>query len=390
MRQIVSGLLVAAALGAAGHSRLAAVENGDYTPLEVRKEDTVHLKDGGTIIGRIISDPLPDKSVTLKVAGSATARVDGERIQYVEDRQTAPMAVRARGHEHIQNRDCTDLQKTLVWGLKNDSKDAVLKVASDAIAIGSNTDLAEHIVPLLTEAGETDAARALLEPLLAANKQWSKGYELEANVLQTLGLHAELTQLVNAWLAVEPTAQTPLRFSAAAAEIAGDLRTAHESYRKLADYHHDDPSAVGQARTALRLGHAAEALQVCSGLIEKNSCVDEARAIAGAALLTQGDEAKASQYLTQALSGKLSKDSSDFVHYDLGLIAYRAGKVDEARAQWADLKAPVAQLGMAILEGKQVDPGSMPPELKAVASEYDACQVARAQAVRARRSPARR
>jgi hypothetical protein len=354
--------------------RLAAAEDGDYTPLEVRKEDKIHLKNGAVIVGRVLDD-LPDKGVVLRLPDRSETRFPGDQIQYIEDRQTAQIAVRARGHEDIQNRDWTDLQKTLTWGLKNDAKDTVLKVAADAIAIGSNIELAERIVPLLTDAGEADAARALLEPLLAANKQWSKGYELEANVLQTLGLHDELTKLVSAWLAVEPTAQTPLRFSAAAAELAGDLRTAHESYRKLADYHHDDPSAVGQARTALRLGHAAEALQVTSALIEKNSCVDEARAIAGAALLTQGDEAKAGEYLAQALAGKLSKDTSDFVRYDLGLIAYRAGKSDEARAQWADLKSPLAQLGMSILDGKQVDPAAMPPELKAVALEYDACQL---------------
>lgn len=369
-RPLLSWLAVSVLALLAGS--LAAAEDDDQrTPLEVRKKDIVHLKDGQKIEGMKIDD-LPDNGVTIKNVGKIAINIPGDQIQEIEYHQSAADAVSNRGREDIRASDWSDLQKTLEWGLKNNARDAVLTTAHDAIATAHNADLAASIVPLLINADDAQAALDLVTGLLAKDKSWTEGYELEAQALVKLGKRQELERLIGDWLNVEPTAATPLRYRAAGAEQAGDLRTAHEDYRKLADLHHDDASAIGQARTALRLGNSAETLQTAEALIARNVLVDEARALAGAALLTEGDEAKAQPLLAQAATGKLADATAAWVHYDLGLIAYHQGHADEARSQWKDLTLPAAQLGLAMLDRRPVNTAEMPPELVPIASEYDA------------------
>ncbi len=345
-------------------------EDDERTPLVVRKQDEVHLKDGTTVSGRI-TDDLPDNGVVVKIVGSSPIQIPGEKISYIMRKQTASMAVRSRGREDLNAGDNADLERRLRarWGLANDAHDAAIKLAHDAIDTHPSTELAERLVPILLDTGDSQSVLDLLSAQIKAKPDWSKGYELKAQVLKSLGRNNDLSQLVDQWLAMDPSAQTPLRFRADAAEMSGDLRTARDSYFKLFDLHQDWASGVGFARTTLRMGNAAEALETVQKLIQANQQVGEAKAIGGAALLVLGDEQKAKAMLTEAAASRVL-ESAAFVAYDLGLILYRHGDLNGAEAMWKPLTLPAAQLGLAMIDGREFS-GALPPELVPVQAEYN-------------------
>jgi tetratricopeptide (TPR) repeat protein len=368
-------LVIALALIAAQAPIHAADER---VPLVVRPLDEIHMKNGGPVITGRIVETVEGVSVKVRKPGSTTEiPVAWNDIDHIDRKQSATEAVNARGAQDLAAGDVIDLKKTIKWGIDNGAKDAAVTLAKQGIAKRSSPELAEMVEPLLEEQDDLPGAIALVQPLLDADPQWTFGYETLARIYIKQKNEGELQKLVDRWLQRQPSAQTPNRYRAAAAELSGDLRTAQEAYRKGYDLYHDPQAGIGYARVSLKRGDNANAITTAEALIQAGQAIDDARAVDGVATLAQGDAAKAEPLLTQALAGKLSAemgDMGDMVRYDLGLIAYRAGRVDQARELWKDLKLPAADLGMAMLDRKPYARGKdLPPDLQAVAVQYNAC-----------------
>jgi hypothetical protein len=364
--RVLQVVLLTAALGA----RLAAE---DYIPLQVRPLDEVTLKDGNVIKCHVVQR-LTD-SIVIRVPGVAAQRtipndmINGDVLL----KQTAAQVVHARSAQDIEANDVHDLQSTLNWGMANNAKEVVLSVAHDALTKNQSTELAETVLPFLIDASDDDAALEVLDPLMVKNPQWSKGYELKARILKDTHKDGDLAKLIDQWLQMEPSAQVPNRYHAAAAETTGDLHNAREAYRKGFTLYNDYESGLGFARTSLKLGMAADAITTAEALIKAGQLIDESRAIEGAADLALNHGEQALPLLTQALAGKLSPDTQAWVHYDLGLISYRAMQFDQAREQWKDLALPVAKLGMAMLDHQSFAADDASPEMRPMVTEYNAC-----------------
>jgi tetratricopeptide (TPR) repeat protein len=369
----VLALLCGSALQASLH---AAAD--DQVPLVVRPLDEVHLKNGAPVVAGRVVEVIDGVSVRVRKPGSTTEiLLQWNDIDHIERKQSAAEAVNARGAQDLAAGDVLDLKKTIKWGIDNGAKDAAVALAKQGIAKRSSPELAEMVEPLLEDQDDLPGAIALVQPLLDADPQWTFGYETLARVYTKQKNEGELQKLVDRWLQRQPSAQTPNRYRATASELSGDLRSAQEAYRKGYDLYHDPQAGVGYARIALKRGDNANALQTAEALIQANQAVDDARAIAGVAWLAQGDAAKAQPLLTQALGGKLAPemtDMADIVRYDLGLIAYRAGNIDQARQLWKDVHLPAADLGLAMLDRKPYQRAKeLPPDLQAVAVQYNAC-----------------
>lgn len=371
MRRRLLALVAAVALS----GTLSAAD--ERPPMVIRLNDVVHLKNGNHFEGRIISHRQEDGTLILKkIAGSGNNEIEitaGE-IDHVVKRQTAAEVVERRGTMDIEMGDIVDLEKVLRWGMANGAKDVALEVARVAMARRASQDLAEKVGPMLIESGDLEGAVQFVRPLLDKNPQWGWGYETLAKLYLDLKREGELFRLVDRWLEIQPTAITPNRLRARASETSGDLRTAREAYRKGFDIHKDWESGIGYARCSLKLGQTAEALATAEALIQAGKSVAEARAIAGCALLAQGEAAKAEPLLTEAVAAAgVSPEIADAARYDLGLIAFRAGRLDQARERWTGLAVPHAELGLAMLDRKPYTRKDVPPEVAAIAAEYNAC-----------------
>jgi len=344
----------------------------EYIDLVVRPLDEITLKDGTIVKGRVVEN-LPD-SIRIRLPGNAGEKVIPKEMINgdILYKQTAGQVLRRRAQQDLDASDVNDLQHTLKWGIDNNAKDDVLDVARAAMASASTTELAETLIPFLISATDNDDAQKLLQPLLVKFPQWSKGYEMMAQILKALGKDADLAALITQWLVIEPTAQVPNRYLAGAAEKQGNLRAALEAYRKGFNLYGDNESGLGFARTSLKLGLYDDAQTTADSLIKSGQMVDEATAIEGAVLLSKGDGVKAHAQFQQALSGKLSPETQGWVRYDEGLIAYRMNQVDRARLNWKDLDLPLAKLGLAMLDHQPFPLDQASPEMQAMVTEYNA------------------
>ncbi len=371
MREWMSKAVLSATLALALNASVLAE---DKPTLAIVPLDNVYMKgEPKPVSGRVI-ERLPDGSLRVKQAGAAgEITIPVAKIDRWEKKQTAAEAVQTYGKRALDAGDINEIKKAVKWGLENGAKDDALTLARQAMANRSTPDLAETVVPLLIEQGDLDGAAALIKPLLETEKQWTFGYDNLARIYTQQKREADLTQIIDLWHDRQPSALTPNRYRAAAAELSGDLATAQEAYRKGFSLHNDYESGLGYARTSLKRGVRPEALLTAEALISANQFVDEARAIAGSAQLAQGAADKAEPLLTQALSGKLSPESAEMVRYNLGVIALRAGRAEDARGFWKGLTSPAAELGLAMLDRKPYQRKDLPAEMKALVAEYDAC-----------------
>ncbi len=354
--------------------RLVAAQQ-EPVQLVVNEYDTVYLKNSNAqgMVGRVV-DRTPDQGVVLVQFGTnAKVTIPGAQIERIERKQTAGEAVKGHGAQALAANDQSEVKKTIKWGFDHAAKDEAIALAKQALAKKPSADIAEAVVPMLIDASDFDTAIAMCRSVLVANPQWTAGYENLAKIHLAQKNEPELKALMALWIDKQPTSQAANRFLAQAAEAAGDLRMAQEAWRKPFELHHDYEAGLGYARTSLKRGARADALAAAETLIAANQFVDEAKAIKGSALLAQNQAEQAEPFLTQALAGNLSPDSAIIAKYNLGLIAFRAGKVDQARTWWTGLPTPTAELGLAMIERRAMRVKDLPPALAPIAAEYNAC-----------------
>lgn len=375
---------------------LAGAED-ERAPLTAVEYDTIWMTNGGQIVGTIVGTQA-DGAVRFDRIGRPTTLVPKNEIQRIERKQTLPEAVGRRGEQAIAAADWTDVQRVLRFALekKDDPKpedgkkpdpkkppldlgavkDAAIEVARKALAKKPTTEVAALAVQLAWDKNDTAGVIAGAQAGLAADPNWTPGYENQAKVYLAAKQDDRMRALVKVWLERQPTAKEANRYMAKLAEAAGDIKAATEAYRKGFDLHQDWESALGFARCSLKRGDRDECMRAAKALIDAGQFTDAARAWRGSALMQRGTpeaDRLALTDLESALAGKPDDEAADVARYNLGLLHQRAGRVEEARKLWSQVKGPMGAVALAQLDHRPIDAGSLPAALKPFAAEHNAC-----------------
>ncbi len=369
----LSGLLLALSLGGAA----GAAER--YIDRTATDYDIVTMADGKPVTCNVESIT-SDGAVVVSEPGHPGTRTipAGQWRGPIEERRTLAQVVERRGKQALDRGDLQDLIETLKWAREKKVTDAGLALAEKVLVKQpSNTDIGTLALQFYIEKGDQNPkAEALARRLLAADPHWNAGFEFVAKLLASEPARADdLATFVQEWLKAQPTAFTPNKIIAGIAERTGDFKGAQEAYRKCYEMHKDIESGLGYARLSLTRGERDKALDVANALIHAGMFVDEAKVIAGSALLAQGDAAGALGLLQDAIKGTLSEGTAKLARYNLGLALWRGGQGDQARSLWKELGTPISKLALAILERAHFDDvESLPtPGLKSLAKQLNAC-----------------
>ncbi len=367
----LSGLLLALAL------RLGAADA--YIDRTETPYHRVALKDGTSLLCSSV-DVNSDNSLTVSEIGHTGSHKipPGEWRGPIEFSRTLAQAVERRGKQALDANDLQDVVVTLKWAREKKLTDAGLALAEKVLAKQpNNTEVGGLALQFYIDKGDQNPkAEALARHLLEVDPHWSAGFEFVAKLLAADPARADdLATFVQDWLKAQPTAFTPNKIIAGIDEKNADFKGAQEAYRKCYEMHKDLESGLGYARLCLTRGERDKALDVANALIHAGMFVDEAKVIAGSALLAQGDAAGALALLQDAIKGTLSEGTAKLARYNLGLALWRSGQGDQARALWKELGTPVSNLALAILERAHfADVESLPtPGMKSLAKELNAC-----------------
>ncbi len=358
----LAGLLLVALAGHAADER---------TPLAIRDYDTVVPNRGDPIQGTISkSDHTGVRIVPLGHSGNGLwfALADVSAVEY---RQDAAAAVTRRGEQAMAANDLNDVLRAVRWGIDHSATAPALALAAQALTKEASAEIGALLLPLLWEAKDANGVVEAAKRILALDSRWEAGYEHLAKAYAALGRQVELDLLVKTWLERMPTSLKANQLAAAAAEQAGDLRSAQEAYRKCWDLHQDHRSGVDYARLALRRGDRANALKAADALLTMDKFPAECRAIAGSVQAQAGDDAAARPLLEQALTGELSPELKIWADYNLGLVDYRAGRLAEAKTRWGQIDHPVAKTALALAERRRIEI-EVPDALRPLVAEANA------------------
>lgn len=366
MRGCVLVLLVLAALGAE-----------ELPPLAVVPHDTLVLKSGDPVTGKVVETKPDGTIIFLEVGRNRPLPFAPGQFAELVPSQSASQAVQNRGKVQLQRKDALGLRQTVQWGRKNAASDAALALALSAHQIlPADIDLGGLAIELLVEAGRAAEAEPIALRLLQANPRFEPAYIALVNLYQEAGRNAELATLTTEFLTRLPSSPTANRVKAQLNETV-NLKAAHEAYRNNWELHQDPIAGLGYMRTAMRLGNYRQALKTATALIEANQQIAPAAAYAGAAKLALGDTAAAQDFFAQALSDdeQLDAETKALALYNQGVAFYRSDKPVEARKAWATLATPAAALALAIVDHQPIDPATVgkDPRLLALVREHNAC-----------------
>ena len=393
-RTLASSVLLCLALGA------FAVEE-ERLPLTAVEYDTIYTRNGEQIPGTIVGTQA-DGSVRIDRVGRPTTLVPKVEIIRTTHRQTLPEAVSRRGEQALAAEDWGDLQRVLRFALEKQPeakptepkvepnnlkptvdvqsiKDAAIALGQKALAKKPLTDVANLTVALLWEKQDLDGVLGVAQAGLAADPNWTPGYEYQAKIFILRKQDDRMKALVKIWLERQPTTPLGNRYLAVIAESAGDLRTAAEAYRKCFDLHQDWESALGYARCSLKRGDHQECIRACTALIAKGQLVGPAKAWLGSAKL--GSNVPELQAQAQAdLEAALAENDTDQLHlpamelarYNLGLIYARSGRGDDARKLWSQVNSAMGAMALAQLDRKPISADGLPSSLAGFIATHNA------------------
>lgn len=397
LRTLASSFLLTLALGA------FAVEEEERLPLAAVEYDTIYTRNGDQIPGTIVGRQA-DGAVRIDRVGRPTTLVPKAEIVRIINRQTLPEAVSRRGEQALAAEDWIDLQRVLRFAIEKQPeakpadpkpdekppkakpvvdvaaiKDAAIVLGQKALAKKPSTDIANLTLTLLWEKQDLDGVLGVAQAGLAADPNWTPGYEYQAKIFLLRKQDDRMRALVKIWLERQPTTPLGNRYLASIAEAAGDMRTAAEAYRKGFDLHQDWESALGYARCSLKRGDRDECIRACNALIAKSQLVGAAKAWRGAAQLAIGTPdadtlAQADLEAALAATGadKLDAESADLARYDLGLLYARAGRTEDARKLWAQVTGPMGAVALAQLERKPISADGLPASLAGFVAAHNA------------------
>ena len=362
-------------------SPIWAAEVADRVPLTAVDYDTIWLTNGSSLVGTVVGTQ-PDGAVRFERPGKPTTLVPKSEMVRIDRHQSLAEAVSRRGEQALAANDGLDLQRTLRFAAErpptNDGavKDAAIVLAQRALAKKASPEIAAMAIQLLSEKKDWDGVLGAAQAGLSADPNWTAGYEAQAGIFIERKQDERMKALVKVWLERQPTAFQANRYLARFAESAGDLRTAAEAYRKGFDLHQDWESALGYARCSLKRGDRAESMRAAKTLIDKGQLVGPAKIWLGSAVLkaaTPETDQQALALLTAGLGDpQLDAETADVGRYNLGLLHEQAGRGDEARKLWMQVKGPMGAVAMAHLEHRLIPTEKLPPGLKNFVAEHNA------------------
>lgn len=365
------GLVLALALGLG----VAAAE--PLPPLTVVPNDTLILKSGEAVVGKVVEERPDGTVIFLEINRSRPLPFAREQYQRLERSQTPAQAVENRGKALLERKDALGLRQAVVWGRANGAAPAALALALQAHQLfPADTELGGLVIALLGEQERAAEIEPIAAALLKASPMYEPAYEALANALKAQGRTDELVALTDRFLAVRPTSPLANRLKA---ELSAqrDPRAALLAYEKGWTLHKDLDAAAGYARLALRQGLHPGALKAATALMEGGKHVELGRVIAGSAHLGLGRIEAARGLLAQAVQAvdALDAEAAGWARYNLGLALYRAGDREGARQQWTALGIPAAKLAVAILDHQPADDSAFAgqPAVAAIVREHNAC-----------------
>ena len=364
------GLVLALALGLA-----AAVE--PLPPLAVVPSDTLILKSGEAVVGKILQEDPDGTLIFQEINRSRALPFTKDQFQRIERSQTAAQAVENRGKAQLARKDALGLRQTIVWGRANGSALTALALALQANQLfPADTEIGGLAIAMLGEQDRAGEIEPIAAALLKASPMNEPAFVALVAALKAQNRTAELETLTDRFLAVRPTSPPANRVKAELSE-GKDPRAAMQAYEKGWTLHKDLDAALGYARLALRQGLYPGALKAANALSDGGRHVPAARVIAGSAQLGLGETETARALLVQAMQeiDQLDAETAGWARYNLGLALYRAGDRAGARQQWSGLDVPAARLALAIVDHKPADAAAFAgqPAVNAIVREHNAC-----------------
>jgi tetratricopeptide (TPR) repeat protein len=370
------------ALSQLATSPLRAAETVARVPLTAVDYDTIWLTNGSSLVGTVVGTQ-PDGAVRFERPGNPTTLVPKNEMVRIDRHQSLAEAVSRRGEQALAAKDWLDLQRTLRFAAERPStndagvKDAAIALAQRALAKKSSPEIAAIAIQLLSEKKDWDGVLGAAQAGLSADPNWTAGYEAQAGIFIERKQDERMKALVQVWLERQPTAFQANRYLARFAENAGDLRTAAEAYRKGFDLHQDWESALGYARCSLKRGEREESMRAAKTLIDKGQLVGPAKIwLASAVMMKVTTPEIAQQALTLLSAGlddpQLDAETADVGRYNLGLLHEQAGRGDEARKLWMQVKGALGAVAMAHLEHRLIPTENLPTGLKSFVAEHNA------------------
>ena len=395
-------------------STLYALDSSDRLPLTAIDYDTVWLTNGSSIVGTIVGSQ-PDGAIRFDRPGKPTTLIPKSEMIRIERHQSLAEAVSRRGEQALAANDWIDLQRTLRFAADRPPevtadpavtpipqpdpkdpkdpkavlkppvkkipadvgvKDAAIALAQKALAKKASPDVAGLAIQLLLEKQDLDGVLGAAQAGITADPNWTPGYEAQARIFIERKQDERMKSLVKVWLERQPTAREANRYMARFAEGTGDLRTAAEAFRKGFDLHKDWESALGYARCSLKRGERDECIRAAKALIDNHQFEGSAKIWLGSALLknaTPETDQQATVMLTAGLSEKnLDAETADVGRYNLGVLHNRAGRDDEARKLWSQVRGPLGSVALAHLDHKSINGEGLPNLMKTFVAEHNA------------------
>ena len=364
-------LMLAIVLGA------AAAEPRPLPPLAVIPNDTLILKNGDPLTGKVIEEKVDGTVLFQEINRSRPMPFTREQYQRYDPSQTAAQAVDNRGKAMLERKDASGLRQAIAWGRANAAAPAALALALKANQLfPADTEIGSMVMAMLAEQDRAAEIESIAATLLAANPMYEPAFEALATALKKQQRTADLVALTDRFLAVRPTSPPANRLKAELAE-SNDRRAALQAYEKGWTLHKDLDAALGYARLALRLGLYPGALKATTAMIEGGKHVEAARVIAGSAQLGLGQIEAARVLLAQGVQeiDKLDPETAGWARYNLGLALYRADDLAGARQQWTGQDLPAPKLALAILDHAPADEAAFvtQPAVSAIVREHNAC-----------------
>ena len=351
----------------------AAETRTDYIPLATIPHATAFLRNGTSVTG-VIEQVDADGTVHIRALGEDGVRriPSADLSRAPEMPRTAEQVVERRLRQTLAGDDRVATAETLRWGF--DNKGAAAALAGGRAALAKHpewTDVAEQLLPQL--GADHAAIIALVQPSLAKDPRWERGYAplLEA-LLATNQADAAL-QAAEAWAATSVGAAKPRLMLAEAWERAGRLREAQDAWRKAWKIGKAIDAAVGSGRVALMRGEYDEALAAAKALLDAKAHEPAANAIAGSALLASGgDLERAQQHLEAALAAAdLAEPLKTYAAHNIAVLHLRAGRSAEARRLWESSSVPEAVLALRLIDRKPYAGAALPAPAQRVADELN-------------------
>lgn len=315
-----------------------------------------------------------DSGIRVTVPWANVLEVIPQRSASEVAGQRCAELMQALDYDYLRSPAESDIVRTLRWARERDAAAVCLPALLKAFQGNPrNAIVLEALVDELVASREVATLETVLRVALGVKPTWRRGYQVLATILQDQDRQGELMTLVTDWLDRLPTSEMANRLQAQAAQAAGDLARAQESYRKLYAHHDDDAAGVQYILLSLQLDDVEDARECADEILARQPDQPGLRAAAACVYLAQGHSQTARLLLGQAGPGG-PPELQEISDYNRAWLAWEAGEAGTAERQWSAIDHPAAHYALARLARQTItDPAVLAhPQLGPRARELNA------------------